>query len=650
MPDQVSKTAYLSARKLGRKYLSEHEDDETKGYLPVLDDRLRGVEILGEIKLGNHEIPLRKIIGTRTAARSNSFAANWMPLLAEDTEFAAKWRNVYASQLQEGIRESIKVYEYINRYYVLEGNKRVSILNYVGAASINADVIRLIPERDESNTEISIYYEFLDYDKRLFFDNLWFSKKGRFKYLVKKSQNFLSEHPEIGLDIESFINQIHRTFRAAYKRVGLDTPGVTTGDALNVYIDIFGFPWKVAARELQSNIKRMYPQLLVAAGMRSRDTVEISDREIAPSDKKARAKQSTLSVAFAFDKTPETYVWTRWHSVAIDRIERRLGSKLITDRAYNVGEGPGGIYEDLAALAKKEPAILFATSPTQSAAALRIALENPSMIVLNCDLAREGKNLNTYFCKEYDADFLYGILAAAQSETGILGYMSTASFRHSPTYDINAFALGAKLINPRAKVLEFRLKGINDWQEHTDGRKYFAENGSDMAFCRHSPDNPLERKAFPEVFAQIYRLDKKSGYPIESMGAAIFDWEPFYDKVISDAIIGRTSLLESQHIGGNPIHFGWGLSTGIMDLFTNDQAIGNSTCRLIRTFRNLIKQGLLNPFEGPVYDTKGILRFEHNYLPTLIEIQRIHWHESSVIADNSSSAGFRGKSERNPSA
>ena len=29
------------------------------GYLPVLDDRLQGVEIVGEISLGVHEIPLR---------------------------------------------------------------------------------------------------------------------------------------------------------------------------------------------------------------------------------------------------------------------------------------------------------------------------------------------------------------------------------------------------------------------------------------------------------------------------------------------------------------------------------------------------------------------------------------------------------------
>ena len=113
MADQESRAAYLSARKLGRRYVS---DNGERGYLPVLDDRLHGVEIMGEINLGYHEIPLKKIIGTKTAGRSNSFAGNFMPLLADDTEFALKWQAVYSSQMKEGIREPIKVYEYINRY------------------------------------------------------------------------------------------------------------------------------------------------------------------------------------------------------------------------------------------------------------------------------------------------------------------------------------------------------------------------------------------------------------------------------------------------------------------------------------------------------------------------------------------------------
>ena len=148
MADYDSSANYKQARAMGRHYLSEHSDSATKGYLYILDDLLDNVEICGEINLGTTEIPIHKILGTRTSARSNAFAGNFMPLLPENTEFGAKWCKLYESHIREGIREPIKVYEYLNRYFVQEGNKRVSDLKYLGAVAIEARVTRLIPKRD----------------------------------------------------------------------------------------------------------------------------------------------------------------------------------------------------------------------------------------------------------------------------------------------------------------------------------------------------------------------------------------------------------------------------------------------------------------------------------------------------------------------
>ena len=45
-------------------------------------------------------------------------------------EFTDKWKQLCESHLEEGIREPVLVYEYMNRFYVLEGNKRVSVLKF----------------------------------------------------------------------------------------------------------------------------------------------------------------------------------------------------------------------------------------------------------------------------------------------------------------------------------------------------------------------------------------------------------------------------------------------------------------------------------------------------------------------------------------
>ncbi len=65
-----------------------------------------------EVRLGLLELPLRRIVGNKEMGRNSAFANNFMPLLEEGTEFAVKWSNLYDSFLNEGIRDSIKVYEY----------------------------------------------------------------------------------------------------------------------------------------------------------------------------------------------------------------------------------------------------------------------------------------------------------------------------------------------------------------------------------------------------------------------------------------------------------------------------------------------------------------------------------------------------------
>ena len=70
-----------------------------------------------------------------------------MPILRETTEFARKWAQLSTSHLNEGIREPVKAYEYMNKFYILEGNKRVSVMKYFDAVSIPGTVIRIIPKR-----------------------------------------------------------------------------------------------------------------------------------------------------------------------------------------------------------------------------------------------------------------------------------------------------------------------------------------------------------------------------------------------------------------------------------------------------------------------------------------------------------------------
>lgn len=90
---------------------------------------------------------------------------------------------MYTMLEEEGLRDPVKVYEFMNRFYVQEGNKRVSILKFLNAYSIPCSVIRIVPKRTDAR-ENEIYYEFLDFYDITGLNNVNFSEKGRFAKLL----------------------------------------------------------------------------------------------------------------------------------------------------------------------------------------------------------------------------------------------------------------------------------------------------------------------------------------------------------------------------------------------------------------------------------------------------------------------------------
>ncbi|MBQ4085308.1 MAG: BMP family ABC transporter substrate-binding protein, partial [Clostridia bacterium] len=81
----------MQARKLGLK--AAHTGETT--YLCALDEMVEKVNGLPHISLGLKQIPVERIVGTLTKARTNAFAENFMPVLEPKTEFGLKWSKLY---------------------------------------------------------------------------------------------------------------------------------------------------------------------------------------------------------------------------------------------------------------------------------------------------------------------------------------------------------------------------------------------------------------------------------------------------------------------------------------------------------------------------------------------------------------------------
>ena len=138
--------AYKNALKAGQREYKELSARGLDPYPAVLDRRVENAETLSIQHVGVAEIPIERIVGTKSEGRTSAFSAGFMPLLDSTSEFALKWIRLCAEHLSDtGIRDPIECFEYLGDFYVQEGNKRLSVLKYFGAASIAANVKRVLP-------------------------------------------------------------------------------------------------------------------------------------------------------------------------------------------------------------------------------------------------------------------------------------------------------------------------------------------------------------------------------------------------------------------------------------------------------------------------------------------------------------------------
>ena len=303
---------YRSAQKLGKKAVQTSVSEGHPETLPALDDILQHAEIQAEVPLGLVDIPADLIVGTRTAGRSSAFAPNFMPILDERSEFAAKWIYLYDSHLSEGIREPVTAYEYLNRYYVQEGNKRVSVLKFCGAATIPGYVTRLIPVRS-NDPEIQNYYEFLDFYNVSNINYLIFSKPGRYQRLYsligKRQHERWSDEDRINF------RSVFSRFRSAYEELGgTELHNITSGDALLVYIDVFGYQQTTSETpaQIEKNLEKIWEEILLLENNQEVDVKldpaavpeprkKLFNRLLAPSE-----ESKHYTIGFIHAKTAET--------------------------------------------------------------------------------------------------------------------------------------------------------------------------------------------------------------------------------------------------------------------------------------------------------------------------------------------------------
>ena len=612
MPDVY----YKEALKLAQK---EYRNSLTKGLspcLPVLDDFLSGEKTSTGIDLGLVQIPIDKIVGTKSRGRVNAFAPNFMPILEDGTEFSVKWKHLCSAHLNEGIHDPIKAYEYMNRFYVEEGNKRVSVLKFFGAVNVPGIVTRILPERN-GEEEVELYYEFVNFYKLSKINYIEFSKRGSYASL----QKLLGKEPdeEWNEDEQKQFSATYHYFEQAYISAGGNKLSSTVGDAMLSYIKVYGYPELCVTEtaDIKKKLKVIWEDVAL------QDEQEPIELKLDPAEEKKPhmlkvvlpiVSPSILKVAFLYDGTPERSGWVHDHEKGRLHIQRIFDDKIETKAYPNVMENdPLEVIEQAIEDGAK---LIFTTTPRLMQASLRAAVEHPDILIMNCSLNKSHRYIRSYYTRMYEAKFILGALAGSLSESGKLGYVCDYPI-FGQIAGINAFALGAQMANPRSKVhIEWSsIKGAKE------AAQALAEKGihyiSSQDTARFMMDN-----------RDSYGLSYIHQDKLELLATPVWKWGAYYEAILR-RVFDKTLKAEYES-SSKALNYYWGMSAGVVDILYSD-ALPTASRKFADFLKESIVHNVCAPFITPLITQSGEVIGEGEKSLSLEQIINMDYLVENVI-------------------
>lgn len=604
---------YAEALKLGKREYKSCVSQGRFPYLPVLDDILSKEEVQTEQNMGLIQIPLDFVVGTSTMGRTFSFAANFMPILRENTEFAVKWANLSDAQVNEGIRDPIIAYEYMNRYYVVEGNKRVSVLKYFKADSIVANVTRKIPKYSEDE-DVKIYYEYMKFNEITGLFNIEFSKLGLAEQLLELTGCTTRWDPEI----RSEFNSLYLHFGKAYEFRGGKKLPITVGDALTAFLNVYGYKEALAMsdEEMNTNVVKCWNEFVV---LTQKQSVGLVMDPTAVQEKKSLlsyllpVSNRKFTVAFLYPKAPEESDWIYAHELGRNYLEETFSDQMDTICCVS-GVKEENVEDVLNEVIRDGADIVFEVAPEMMKPSLKIAVDHPDVKILNCTLNTPHKYIRTYYARMYEAKFIAGVIAGALTDNDRIAYIADYPI-YGMIANINAFALGTSFTNPRAKVyLEWSTK------KGYDRERFLEENNISVV----SDQDMITPNSANRQFG-LYRVE--NGRTL-NLAMPLWNWGIFYEKMIQSILAG--SYQTEGNSEERALNYWWGMSAGVIDMICSNNVPGGVR-RLADHLKSDIRKGDIVPFYGEIYSQDKELRNKKDAAMKPEDIMEMDWLVENVV-------------------
>jgi basic membrane lipoprotein Med (substrate-binding protein (PBP1-ABC) superfamily) len=313
--------------------------------------------------------------------------------------------------------------------------------------------------------------------------------------------------------------------------------------------------------------------------------------------------------------------WSQALDEARQQLEKDLDMKIPV--VENVPENATAIRPAVELLIQKGYNIIIGSAFGYSDTFKELSEKHPGVAFLNPAGTTNGPNLESFYGRTYESQYLCGMAAAAASKSGKLGFVAANPFG-LVNWTVNAFEMGAREINPSATTTVIYTGAWNDPVKERAAATALIEQGVDV--IGQHVDTPTVQIVAQEkgVYGTGHHRDLRQFAPKATQCSSVWVWARFLEPEIKKIVDGKWE----------PGPYGAFLSIkeGGTDISCCGDAVPKEDVAKIMAERQAIIDGKKQVYGGPLSDRDGKERVPAGQTLGDGDLWKMDWYVKGVIS------------------
>jgi simple sugar transport system substrate-binding protein len=303
------------------------------------------------------------------------------------------------------------------------------------------------------------------------------------------------------------------------------------------------------------------------------------------------------TVGFIYVGSRDDYGYNQAHAQGAAALKKIPGIKVVEEEKVAETDAVEKTMESMINL--DGATLLFPTSfGYYNPHMIKIAAKYPKLRFEHCGglwTPKDPANAGSYFGYIDEAQHVAGIVAGYSTKSGKLGFVAAKPIPQV-LRNINAFALGAKLANPKATV---QVIFTGDWSmpvKEAEATNSLIDQGVDVLTCHvDGPKTVVENAARRGAMVCGYHVNQSVLAPEAYLTGAEWNWEVLYPRFIKMFTSGESI----------PNFYRGGLKEEIVKVSAYGPKVSEEAKKHADDVKAKLTAGDYVIFKGPITDNKG---------------------------------------------